>query len=69
MNKLTIITEITKEKYSRTVNYKGKIYKEEFVKTDFGAQGTGVAIEDQKGLPAILKENLDDPYELMKNIK
>lgn len=69
MNKLTIITEITKEKYSRTVNYKGKVYKEEFVKTYFGAQSTDIAIEDQKGLPRNIKENLDDPYELMNNIK
>jgi len=66
MKKVKITIEVTDKGFSREVEYKGKIYKEESERTEFGAQGLTPAIDSQKGLPTFIKENLDDAYDLMR---
>lgn len=63
MNKITITTQITKTGYTQTVNYKGKDYIQEWKRNRTGA----ICVKSfPDELPEDLRENIKDPYDLMK---
>lgn len=64
MKKVKITYEITAKGYITHVEYAGKTYTEEKLRTDFGCEGTGPAL-DAQGLPDFICDNLTDPYEMM----
>mgnify|MGYP001181032651 CR=1 FL=1 len=60
--KITI--EVSKSGYSRIVEYKDRVYRENFEKTEYGATSKS-SFDNQKSLPRFIKNNLDDSYDLM----
>lgn len=68
MKKIKITIEATKKGWSKTVEFQGKTYKEEYQKTSFGAHQISDTNIDDSDLPDEIKDELDDidGYDIMK---
>lgn len=62
MQKITITTQITKNGYTTTLNYKGKEYVQEWKRTNTGAT---CVVGFPPEIPEEVIENINNPYNLM----
>ena len=68
MSKVKITLEVTKNGYSRKLEYNGKVYKEKSIKTNTGSEGITPSICTNEDLPDYIIDNLNRPEELMRCI-